>query len=195
MAKAGREQKPNFGKLVLFVSIAAVVILVGYFTSKSNDNRYSPETNQEDTKTNVGEDRVGEDGLIYTANGNVYSADKHWVWSEEKDDWIQNPDLNPTERALKAASNEFLYAFENDQNKFIKNWSNDGTETSAIRNLALYLDETPEKLALVEAAIEKYIAEQARPVLNYSPNQVSYDRPSLRCRSYGLGNSVYTDCN
>lgn len=195
MKRESKKQTTSFGKLLLFTAAAVLIILVGYFTSRNSDKQFSAEINQEATEKNFSEDRIGEDELIYAADGNVYSSDKRWVWSEEKNDWIQNSDLKPTERALKAASNVFVYASESDQNKFIKNWSDGGSETSAIRNFALYLDEAPENLSYVEADIEKYITEQTRPVLNYSSNQVSLDRPSFSCRSYGIGSSVYTDCN
>lgn len=136
-------------------------------------------------------DWVDSQGFIHAIDGNVYSPGKQWVWNKEKNDWVRYFGSGvPSDKALRISAQVFVYADESLKSNLISNYAGEsGSQTEAVRNLALSLDQEPELLALIEAELNKSILDQAKSALMYP------SKPSISCRSYELGSSVYTDCN
>ena len=108
--------------------------------------------------------------------------------------------LQPSERALKASSNYYIYSSPEEQKRLIKDWAGTGTKEVAIYNMALYLDSAPSRLALVESSLEKFISESSKKNVYVESPQPIYQTPvsvqnnKINCTSNKIGDFVYTNC-
>lgn len=124
------------------------------------------------------------------------SDDGKWKWSNDKNDWIPNTKSNtPSERALKVASLFYTYSNEKQRNETVKTYSGkNGYLPEAIKNMALFLDEEPEKIILAEAVFEKIARNESRPNITLpSVQQPSVNFPK-NCTSNTIGDYTYTNC-
>lgn len=135
-----------------------------------------------------------------TGDGRIEdNAKKRYVYVNGK--W-QMPDPKPSDRALEIASYIYTNSPSDTQKTFKDDW---GSASFATRNIALYFDQYPEKLALAEAWVDKDKANRSRPVVNYQPpaivlppidQQPVIQQPSFprHCTSNAIGNYTYTNC-
>lgn len=121
------------------------------------------------------------------------NAKKSFIYTNGK--WqIQDPQA--TSKALEVASYMYTNTSESDK-KYLKDNFGYGTSSAPFitKNYALFLDQNPEELALVEAWIDKNKADRSRPVVNYQPPAV-IQQPVFpnHCTSNTIGNYTYTNC-
>lgn len=127
-------------------------------------------------------------------------AKREYVYTDGS--W-QIPDPEPSERASKAVAYLYVTMSEDEQKKLINdNGYGSDSVSFATRNYAIFFDENPDKLVILEAWIDKNKAERNRPVVNYQPPAINIEQQApvvqqnspTNCTSNTIGSYTYTNC-
>ncbi|MDP2874137.1 MAG: hypothetical protein Q8N84_02495 [bacterium] len=140
---------------------------------------------------------TGEDRKEERSKREYQYLDGQWYW-------YRFGDKKPSERALKLTATYYINVNEQSKQK-MKDFVGSEDVSTVIRCFAIYLNDNPERLAYLEAGIEKSKTEASKPNVYVQPPDVIVEEPSFsqpiqqpsypqHCTSTPVGDTVFTNC-